>query len=348
MSGLARRFLLVPGIRSSNIYVFDTAGDPRQPTLHKTITAAELAEKAGYSRPHTLHCGPDGVFLTCLGAARGRRRTRGHRAARPQHLRRDRALGDGPRAAVPRLRRLVAPAAEHPDQQRVGHPLDDRERHRPGVAAGSEVRPLHPLLGPRAGEHTQEVDLGAEHQMALEVRPSHDPEATWGFVGVVISTEDLSGSVFRWHRDGTMAGAADKVITIPAEPADPTTCCRRRSSRSARCRRSSPTSTCRVDDRFLYVSCWGTGELKQYDVSDPSNPRAGRLGAPRRHRRAATPHPSAPDVPLRRRTADGRGQPRRAAGVLHQLALRRLGRPVLPRRRRCLDGQARRRPRAAG
>ena len=60
MSDLARRFLLVPGIRSSNIYVFDTAADPRQPTLHKTIPATALAEKAGYSRPHTLHCGPDG------------------------------------------------------------------------------------------------------------------------------------------------------------------------------------------------------------------------------------------------------------------------------------------------
>ena len=27
-----------------------------------------------------------------------------------------------------------------------------------------------------------------------------------------------------------------------------------------------------VDDRFLYVSCFGTGELKQFDVSDPFNP----------------------------------------------------------------------------
>jgi len=27
-----------------------------------------------------------------------------------------------------------------------------------------------------------------------------------------------------------------------------------------------------LDDRFLYVSCWGTGEVKQYDVSDPFNP----------------------------------------------------------------------------
>ena len=24
-----------------------------------------------------------------------------------------------------------------------------------------------------------------------------------------------------------------------------------------------------LDDRFLYVACWGTGELRQYDVTDP-------------------------------------------------------------------------------
>ena len=28
-----------------------------------------------------------------------------------------------------------------------------------------------------------------------------------------------------------------------------------------------------MDDRFLYVSCWGTGDLQQYDVSDPFNPK---------------------------------------------------------------------------
>ena len=28
-----------------------------------------------------------------------------------------------------------------------------------------------------------------------------------------------------------------------------------------------------VDDKSLVVSCWGTGELKRYDVSDPHNPR---------------------------------------------------------------------------
>ena len=28
-----------------------------------------------------------------------------------------------------------------------------------------------------------------------------------------------------------------------------------------------------IDDRYLYVSCWGTGEFIQYDVSDPFNPK---------------------------------------------------------------------------
>jgi selenium-binding protein 1 len=52
-----------------------------------------------------------------------------------------------------------------------------------------------------------------------------------------------------------------------------------------------------VDDRFLYVSCWGTGELKQYDVTDPFAPRevgSVHLGGIVRR----TAHPAAPDERL--------------------------------------------------
>ena len=27
-----------------------------------------------------------------------------------------------------------------------------------------------------------------------------------------------------------------------------------------------------LDDKYLYVACWGLGEMHQYDVSDPFNP----------------------------------------------------------------------------
>ena len=66
---LERRYLIVPGIRSSRTYVLDTRPDPRQPQVVQTIEPEELAAKAGYSRPHTVHCGPGGIFMSNLGAA---------------------------------------------------------------------------------------------------------------------------------------------------------------------------------------------------------------------------------------------------------------------------------------
>jgi selenium-binding protein 1 len=46
-----------------------------------------------------------------------------------------------------------------------------------------------------------------------------------------------------------------------------------------------------MDDRFLYVSCWGTGEMRQYDVTDPRKPKlAGSVRVGGIARRA--PHPN--------------------------------------------------------
>ena len=74
----------------------------------------------------------------------------------------------------------------------------------------------------RKRRHFQEIDLGAEHQMALELRPAHDPTKAYGFVCTVISTKDLSAGIWLWHREGGNGKwAARKVIEIPAEPADP-------------------------------------------------------------------------------------------------------------------------------
>lgn len=66
-----RRYLVVPGLRSSRMHILDTQPDPRSPQIVRVIEPEELAEKTGYSRPHTVHCGPDGVYVTVLGNARG-------------------------------------------------------------------------------------------------------------------------------------------------------------------------------------------------------------------------------------------------------------------------------------
>src|ERR671924_240815 len=57
---IERRYLVVPGIRSSRIYILDTKPDPAQPRIVKVIEPEEVIARSGYTRPHTVHCGPDG------------------------------------------------------------------------------------------------------------------------------------------------------------------------------------------------------------------------------------------------------------------------------------------------
>ncbi len=55
--------------------------------------------------------------------------------------------------------------------------------------------------------------------MPLEIRPAHDPIREYGFLGVVVDTTNLEGSIWTWWRDGGKF-YAEKTATIPPEPAD--------------------------------------------------------------------------------------------------------------------------------
>src|SRR5436305_1472783 len=183
-ANLERRYLIVPGLRSSRTYVLDTKPDPREPHVVRTIEAEELAAKAGYSRPHTVHCGPGGIFMSNLGSANG---------------------DDGPGGVA-----LI----DHDTFEVTGAWESDR----------------------------------GDQFLAYDV---------W------------------WHLNDDVA--------ITSEWATPSLI---------------SDIGLSVDDRWLYVSCWGTGELKQYDVSDPENPKetgSVHLGGIARE----TPHPSAPQSGLR-------------------------------------------------
>ena len=123
----------------------------------------------------------------------------------------------------------------------------------------------------RKRKHLQTIDLGKEYQMALELRPAHDPRKTYGFLGVVVSLKDLSASIWVWHRQNGKWDAL-KVIEIPAEPADPALLPPLLKPFAA----VPPLVTdinLSLDDKYLYVSAWGTGELLQFDVSDPFKPK---------------------------------------------------------------------------
>src|SRR5919107_1849831 len=58
----------------------------------------------------------------------------------------------------------------------------------------------------------QTVDLGDQYQMTLELRPAHDPTKEYGFVGVVTSVEDLSASIWVWHRREEQPSVRSRVV----------------------------------------------------------------------------------------------------------------------------------------
>jgi selenium-binding protein 1 len=267
---IERRYLIVPGLRSSRIYIFDTKPDPRHPRIVKTIEPEELAERTGYSRPHTIHCGPDAIYVSALGTPDGN----GPGGIFLLDHESFDVLG---RWEVERGPQYLA----YDFWWHLGHDVAvTSEWGTPNMIENGVVPDL--LLGGKYGHalhvwdlrrrrHLKALDIGAEHQMALELRPSHDPTNTFGFMGVVISTKDLSGSIWLWYRDGD-DWSIRKVIDVPAEPADPA-----KLPPALKPFKAVPPLITDIDlsldDRFLYVACFGTGDLRQYDVSDPHNPK---------------------------------------------------------------------------
>ena len=267
---IERRYLIVPGLRSSRIYVVDTKPDPHNPKVVRMITAEEIAQRTGYSRPHTVHCGPEGIYVSALGSPDG----------------------DGP-GGIFLLDHfnfdVTGPwEADHGDQylhydffwhllhdtlltSEWGTPNMIENGVQPDLLLNSKYGHRMHVWNLRTRKVVETLDLGKENQMVLELRPAHDPTKTYGFVGVVISVKDLSASVWLWHRPNGK-WAVQKVIEIPAEPADPDLLPPALKPFKA----VPPLVTdidLSVDDRFLYVSCFGTGEMQQYDVSDPFNPK---------------------------------------------------------------------------
>jgi selenium-binding protein 1 len=78
---------------------------------------------------------------------------------------------------------------------------------------------------------------------------------------VVLCLQDLSSSVFLWHRDGDQ-WAVTKVISIPAEPAEPDQLPPMLKDLKA-CPPLVTDIDLSVDDKYLYLSCWCTGDFHQ-------------------------------------------------------------------------------------
>jgi selenium-binding protein 1 len=265
-----RRYLIVPGLRSSRIHVIDTKPDPKKPKIVKVVEPSEVADRSGYTRPHTVHCGPEGIYIASLGNpdgdAPGGVMVMDHESfdvmgrwevdRGPQELAYDAWWHLGYDTMV---------------TSEWGAPKTFEEGLIPEVLLGSKYGHQLHFWDLNKRRHQETIDVGKEYQLIFELRPAHDPTKPYGFVNTVVCLKDLSSSIWLWHREGGK-WRLTKIIDIPAEPAEATQLPPMLQGFKA-CPPLVTDIDLSVDDKYLYVACWGTGELRQYDVSDPFRPK---------------------------------------------------------------------------
>lgn len=253
----SRRFLVLPGVRSSRIHIVDVS-NPKSPAIHKVIEPEEIFAKTNLSAPHTVHCLADGtVMISMLGDAKGN--------APGGFLLLDEQFNVAGRwenslAGMnynydfwyqPRFNAMVSSEWGAPNTVIPGFNLED-------VQAGKYGHHIH-VWDWKARKIAQSIDLGEQGMIPLEVRFHHNPDSAHGFVGAA-----LSSSMWHYHRQADGKWACDKVIQVEPVKID-----------------AFPFPlpglitdlVLSLDDKWLYFSNWLHGDLRQYDVSDPANPK---------------------------------------------------------------------------
>jgi len=261
--GPDRSHLVLPGFRSSRVYIVNVEADPRAPQIEKVIEPEELVAATGYTRPHTAHCMPgDNVVISMLGDADGNA-AGGFAVVDAKTFEvKGRWENGGPRPPMnydfwyqPRKNVLVSSEFGVPNAYEPGFDLADVEGDRYGQR-------LH-FWNLERRELEQTIDLGASGLVPLEIRWHHDPDSDEGFVGAA-----LSSTLWHFHRENG-SYAAEPVVAVEAVELD-----------------SWPIPVpglitdlvLSMDDKALYFSNWLHGDLRRYDVSDPASPRlTGRL-----------------------------------------------------------------------
>ena len=257
-TSLQRENLIVPGFTSGNLHIVNVGANPRKPELDRVISGEEIAKKTGLTSPHTVHCMPGEIVTISMLGDRDGNAACGFAVLDARNFdvlgRWEADTGDARFNYdfwyQPRKNAMVSSEFGAPNAYSAGFNLDD-------VGAGKYGQRIHfwDLAEKRV---TQTIDLGAEGLVPLEVRWLHDPEADEGYVGAA-----LSSAMFRWSRENG-GYRTDKVIQVegievagwpfpvPGLITD---------------------LVVSMDDKFLYFSNWLHGDLRQYDISDPANPK---------------------------------------------------------------------------
>jgi selenium-binding protein 1 len=251
-----RRFLIVGGQASSRIYVIDTI-DAKSPKIHKVIEPEEVKEKTNLSAPHTFHCLANGnIMISMLGDKNGD--APGGFLLLTENFEIDGKWGDTSNMGFnydfwyqPYFNIMVSSEWGSPNTYKHGfNPAD--------VAAGKYGQNLY-FWDWKEGKIIKKIDLGEDGLIPLELRFHHNPKSSHGFVAAA-----LSSAVWHWSLDSNKEWQIEKIIKIDSVNIEGW---------------PMPVPSLitdllvSMDDKFIYFANWFHGDVRQYDITDPSNPK---------------------------------------------------------------------------
>ncbi|KAI0489414.1 hypothetical protein KFK09_029256 [Dendrobium nobile] len=254
-----RRFLILPSLLSGRIYVVDVLTDPKAPALHKVVEPEDIVKETGLAYPHTSHCLASGdIMVSCLGDKDGNADGNGFllldsdfnvkgRWEKPGHS----PLFGYDFWYQPRHNTMISTSWGAPAAFSKGFDLEH-------VVNGLYGRHLH-VYNWSAGELKQTLDLGDTGLLPLEIRFLHDPSKDTGFVGCA-----LTSNIVRFFKNTDDSWSHEVVISVeslkvknwilPEMPGLIT------------------DFLISLDDRYLYFVNWLHGDVRQYNIEEPSKP----------------------------------------------------------------------------
>ena len=254
-----RRQLWLCGLDGSRIFVFDVHTDPAQPRLVRTIDDFETTT-GGAVGPHGVYALPGRMLIPCLSNARDR----GGRTALVEYSNAGRYIATH---WMPLPGQSGLDGSDHAD----GYGYDARVLPRKNVMLSSSFtgwRNYTQDFARVAGDPEALKQFGnsmvvwdfhtRQPRQVLRV-PGAPLEIRWAWGDrhpYAFTATALTSKLWLCHEDGAGRWQASEVATIGGEggvlPVD---------------------ISLSADDRTLFVSCFGDGKCRVFDVSDPHHPR---------------------------------------------------------------------------
>lgn len=254
-----RDTLVLPCLESDRIYFIDTT-DERSPSIKKVLSSAEV-NQCGVSTLHTSHCSPNGeILISAMG------KPNGDAAGEivcvdAETLQVKGTWTKGEKKAAFGYDFWYQPYHDVLVASEWGVPRVFKKGYAPSDGSDSTVygRSLN-FYSWSERKLQQVLNLGEEGIAPLEIRFLHDPKASEGFVGCAVNS-----TVYKFYKTRDAGWAAKPVIRVAAKRVEGWI--------APEMSGMITDILISLDDKYLYLSNWLHGDVRQYDISDTDHPK---------------------------------------------------------------------------